>query len=77
MVLLTVAAERDPVLEVSAPHDETVTWKGFPLGRPDERRREFQNIRITIGEKHGGRWKIAFQAFLRDPEQREGIVLPE
>jgi hypothetical protein len=30
--------------------------------------RQYQNIQITICEKHSGRWKIAFQASVRDPE---------
>jgi hypothetical protein len=44
--------------------------------REGEQRKQFQNIQITICEKHGGRWKIAFQAFVRDPEHLDVIDVP-
>jgi hypothetical protein len=39
-------------------------------------RKQFQNIQLTICEKHEGRWLIAFQAFVRDPEHMDVIDLP-
>jgi ketosteroid isomerase-like protein len=44
--------------------------------REGDQRKEFQNIQITICEKHDGRWKIAFQAFVRDPEHLDVIDVP-
>ncbi len=41
-----------------------------------DQRKQFQNIQITICEKHGGCWKIAFQAFIRDPEHIDVIDIP-
>lgn len=41
--------------------------------REGKQRKQFQNIQITICEKQGGRWKIAFQAFVRDPEHLDVI----
>ena len=41
--------------------------------REAEQRKQFQNIQITICEKEEGRWKIAFQAFVRDPEHIDVI----
>ncbi|UCF77990.1 MAG: hypothetical protein JSW03_07700 [Candidatus Eiseniibacteriota bacterium] len=41
--------------------------------REGEQRKQFQNIQITFCEKQGGRWKIAFQAFVRDPEHLDVI----
>lgn len=50
--------------------DNVWTW------REGDTRRQFQNIQITICEKHDGRWLIAFQAFVRDPEHMEIVDLP-
>jgi ketosteroid isomerase-like protein len=50
--------------------DNVWTW------REGDIRKQFQNIQITILEKHGGEWKIAFQAFIRDPEHMEIVDLP-
>jgi hypothetical protein len=44
--------------------------------REGDQRKQFQNIHITICEKHGGCWKIAFQAFVRDPEHMDVIDIP-
>lgn len=44
--------------------------------REGEQRKKFQNIQITICEKDGGRWRIAFQAFVRDPEHMDVIDVP-
>jgi hypothetical protein len=44
--------------------------------REREHRKQFQNIQITICEKHRGRWEIAFQAFVRDPEHMDVIDVP-
>jgi hypothetical protein len=44
--------------------------------REGDQRKQFQNIQITIYEKHDGCWKIAFQAFIRDPEHMDVIDVP-
>jgi ketosteroid isomerase-like protein len=44
--------------------------------REEDQRKQFQNIQITTCEKHNGRWKIAFQAFIRDPEHLDVIDIP-
>ena len=44
--------------------------------REGDGRKQFQNIQITICEKHDGCWKIAFQAFIRDPEHMDVIDMP-
>lgn len=41
--------------------------------REGDQRKQFQNIQITICEKHHGRWQIAFQAFVRDPEHLDVV----
>jgi hypothetical protein len=50
--------------------DNVWTW------REGEQRKQFQNIQLTICEKHEGRWLISFQAFIRDPEHTEIVDLP-
>jgi hypothetical protein len=44
--------------------------------RNGDQRKKFQNVQITIREKYGGRWKISFQAFIRDPEHMDIIDIP-
>jgi hypothetical protein len=44
--------------------------------REEDQCKQFQNIQITTCEKHNGRWKIAFQAFIRDPEHLDVIDIP-
>lgn len=44
--------------------------------REGDQHKRFQNIQITICEKHSGLWKIAFQAFIRDPEHLDVIDVP-
>ncbi|MEJ2719627.1 MAG: nuclear transport factor 2 family protein [bacterium] len=44
--------------------------------REGGQRKRFQNIQITICEKHEGRWRIAFQAFVRDPEHMDVVDIP-
>lgn len=41
--------------------------------REGGQKKQFQNIQISVCEKHAGRWKIAFQAFVRDPEHLDVI----
>lgn len=50
--------------------DNVWTW------RQEGQRKRFQNIQITVCEKHGGVWKIAFQAFVRDPEHPNVLDVP-
>jgi hypothetical protein len=50
--------------------DNVWTWS------VDGQRKQFQNIQLTILEKHEGRWLISFQAFIRDPEHMEIVDLP-
>jgi hypothetical protein len=45
--------------------DNVWTW------REGEQHKRFQNIQLSICEKHEGRWLISFQAFIRDPEHME------
>jgi hypothetical protein len=44
--------------------------------REGDQHKQFQNIQITICEKHDGSWRIAFQAFVRDPEHMDVIDIP-
>lgn len=44
--------------------------------REGEQHKQFQNIQITICERQQGRWRIAFQAFVRDPEHLDVIDIP-
>jgi ketosteroid isomerase-like protein len=45
--------------------DNVWTW------REEDQKKRFQNIQITVCERQQGDWKIAFQAFVRDPEHME------
>jgi hypothetical protein len=51
--------------------DNVWTWS------VDGQRKQFQNIQLTILEKHEGRWLVSFQAFVRDPERMEIVDLTE
>jgi hypothetical protein len=44
--------------------------------REGEQHKQFQNIQITICERQRGRWRIAFQAFVRDPEHLDVVDIP-
>jgi hypothetical protein len=44
--------------------------------RQGEQKKRFQNIQITICERKQGDWKIAFQAFVRDPEHPDVVDVP-
>jgi hypothetical protein len=44
--------------------------------RQGGQKKRFQNIQITVCEKLDETWKIAFQAFLRDPEHMDVLNIP-